>query len=448
MKVRSLLFTVSLLSVVPFPGARLLASPTAVPPPPDRPVVLTSAFIAALVEFQGTNSPALQAAAARTAAARASEAAVRTWEDPMVMVGGMFADEMMRADEGDLLYGVQQKLPLFGRPGAMRRLAAREADVMAADQEMTVQQRRSELARALFRAAYWQQAARVGTEDLVWIDGMIAAAEARYRAGEASQAQVLRLQNERAMRAEGQVTEERRVLEVLATVNRLLAISQDTAWPRLELPPVAEAVSYGDALVSLALTNEPGLFRLREQVRMAEAAVDVTRRSRHPEVAVGAEGRNYTGDGEFRQAMVTLSVSLPWLNDGKYRQDLRRETARRQATELDLAEQELAVREEVLRLSVGLDAARREALLFRDQVVPRSRQALASAEAVWRAGPGSFLEVMEARRQLLDARLREARAVVEQHQMLAELVLCCGLGDPEALFLLGITPEAPSVPNP
>ena len=42
---------------------------------------------------------------------------------------------------------------------------------------------------------------------------------------------------------------------------------------------------------------------------------------------------------------------------------------------------------------------------------------------------------------LLDGRLMHARAVAEQYQMLSELVLCCGLGDMEALQMIGAQPE-------
>jgi hypothetical protein len=42
---------------------------------------------------------------------------------------------------------------------------------------------------------------------------------------------------------------------------------------------------------------------------------------------------------------------------------------------------------------------------------------------------------------LLEGRLMYARAVSEQYQMLSELVLCCGLGDLEALQMIGAVPE-------
>ncbi len=63
-------------------------------------------------------------------------------------------------------------------------------------------------------------------------------------------------------------------------------------------------------------------------------------------------------------------------------------------------------------------------------------QALESGQADWTTGRGSFQEVIEARRMLIEARLTQTRAVAEQYQMLAELVLCCGLGDMEALQMV------------
>lgn len=439
----------SLLSWSVLVGAVLgAAAADSLPLPPGDLVALTPAVINALADTLATNNPASLAAEARVEAAVANVASVRTWEDPLLVAGGMFADTSMRAEDGDLLYGVEQKLPLFGRPKARRQMAAREATVIQADREAILQRLRSDLAQALFRAAFAQHAEEIGVEDLAWLSRMVKTVEDRYRVGDLPQTYLLRLQNDQARRADQLITDQRRVTQSLALVNRLLNRPVEAPWPRLRLPPVAGEVPYDARVVGLAVANEPRLKVLREQVRQADAAVEVSRRQRHPEVALGAEGRNYTGSGEFRQAVVTVSVSLPWVNAGKYRQDVRREASRRAAAELDVTDQELAVREEVRRLTVDIDAARREALLYRDQISPRSEQALESAQASWMANRAVFLDVMEARRMLIEARLMYARAVSEQYQMLSELVLCCGLGDLEALVMIGAGAPASGKPQP
>jgi outer membrane protein TolC len=180
---------------------------------------------------------------------------------------------------------------------------------------------------------------------------------------------------------------------------------------------------------------------MRSMAREAAASVAVARRGRHPRAMVGLGAQNYSGSGEFRQAMVELSFTIPWFNSGKYRAEIRREEDRRAAAEFDVADMELAVREETRALVVASEAARREARIYQEEIIPRSEQALASAESAWMTGKGMFLEVLEARRMLLDARLNLARAVADQYEALSELVLCCGLADLEALEMLGA--EAP-----
>jgi hypothetical protein len=79
-------------------------------------------------------------------------------------------------------------------------------------------------------------------------------------------------------------------------------------------------------------------------------------------------------------------------------------------------------------------------LLYRDQVIPRSELALASAKAMFESG-GALRDVLDARRMWLEGKLMYSRAVAEQYEMLSELVLCCGLGDLEALQMIGAAPE-------
>ena len=123
---------------------------------------------------------------------------------------------------------------------------------------------------------------------------------------------------------------------------------------------------------------------------------------------------------------------------GKYNADVRREKSKLKAAELDVADMALSAREEVHALTVKIDAARREALLYRGEILPRSETALDSARANWESGKLMLRDVLDARRMLLDARLMSVRAVAEQYEMLSELVLCCGLGDLEALQMIGV----------
>ena len=198
-------------------------------------------------------------------------------------------------------------------------------------------------------------------------------------------------------------------------------------------------------LLALALMNEPKTKVLEQEIKQAAASAALTRKTRLPDVSFGVEGRQYSGDGEFRSGMFTLRVSLPWLNRDKYRKDYQRDQERQKSAEQEREDQVLMVREELHHLAVGIEAMRREALLYSEEITARALQALTSRVTDWESGRGAFRDLFDARRMLLESELVSARAVAEEHQMLAEMLLWTGLGNLEALSPLASEP--PLVPE-
>ena len=410
---------------------------------------LSAAEVNALVEVMRTNNPALRAQEARVRASGHATNTVRTWSDPMVSFGGVFSDGArgpMLEEEGDLVYELEQPLPLFGKAAAARDVAQREADVELSRASMEFQNLRRDLAKLLFTLANQEQSIEIGQQDSAWLQTMTEVAEERYRAGTATQVEVLRMQNERAKRTDSLRTETRRRDQSQVSLNRFLNRPLQSPHPKYLLPDIAPAIPLSSNLVNLAVRNEPRLRLLSAEIKTAEAQTASTRKARLPEVAGFLEGRQYSGDGGFREATIGVKLTLPWLNAGKYRSDLARDRARVQAAQYDAENMAQLVREEAHQLVVEIDAARREALLYRDEILPRSRLALETAHANWIANRGMFNDVMESRRMLLEAQLMLARAVTEQHRAMSELVLCCGLGDLESLEAFRETDS--SAPSP
>jgi len=406
-----------------------------------EPQLITPAFISQLAEEMRGKHPALHAAYARTNAANFSIATVRTWDDPMLRGGVMTAEKMMRMDDGDLIYGIEQKLPLFGKPRLARELARSELSVENATTDYQFQALRSELAKALFRTALAERVVAVGEQDLGWLATIVQAGEGKYQSGQAPLMNLLQLQNERTKRTTQLETDRQKLTHERATLNRLLNRGLLSPWPALQLPEAGLKVAYSEALVGFAIRYEPKLRMMQRQIETARAAVAVTRRERLPDVSVGAQSRNYSGTGEFRQAEFMVSFNLPLFNTSKYRAAIKRDEARLKAVEFAAADYTQSLREEIHGLTVKIDAARRESLSYREQIIPRSEQALASAQSMWESGEGATRDLLDARRMLLESRLMHARAMAEHYEMLADLVLCCGLGDFEALSMLETHPE-------
>ncbi len=405
-------------------------------------VVISTALINRLVAEARTNNPSLKAADSRVRSAALNAEAVRTWEDPIAMFGGSVYSSrgFDPSEDGNLAYGVEQKLPLWGRPKLTRRVAQAETSMRESEVNYRARQLRSEITKALVVTALAERVVEIGEQDATWLQATEKATDNKYRSGQAVVADTLQIQNEVAKRNDTLRTDRLRLTHERFTLNRLLNRDVSSTWPSLKLPPVAPAIPLSAKLLSRAFLNEPKLKVLEQEIKQAAASAELTRKTRLPDVSLGVEGRQYSGDGEFRSGMFTLRFSLPFANREKYRKDYERDKERQKSAEQEREEQVLMTREELHHLAVGIEAMRREALLHTDEITTRALQALTSRLSEWEAGRGAFRDVLDARRMLLESELMSVRATAEEHQMLADMLLWTGLENLEALTALANEP--------
>jgi outer membrane protein TolC len=410
---------------------------------PTNAVIISTDYVNSLVAEARTNNPSLKAADSRARSATLNAEAVRTWEDPMAMIGGStFSSRGFDpAQEGDLAYGIEQKLPLWGRPALVRRAAQAETSMRQADANYHVQQLRRDISKELLATALAERVVDIGEQDLAWLDATVKAVEAKYRDGQASLADTLQVENELAERNDRLRTDRHLLIHEYFNLNRLLNRAGDSSWPPLQLPPVSPAIPFSAKLLSLALANEPKLKVMEQEIKQAEAAAELTRKTRLPDVNFDVEGRQYSGDGGFREGDFQLRFSLPWFNGDKYRKDYDRDKEKQKSAEQEREDHVWMVREELHHLSVEIEASRREALLYSGEITSRAGQALTSRLSDWETGHGMFRDVLDARRMLLDSELMSARAVAEENEMFAELLLWSGLENVEALVPLANEPS-------
>ena len=432
--------TIFLVSVVFLGGAKA-------EPPAAFPVELTPDLVDTLLaEAQGRN-PAIAAAGARADAAASGVDAVRTWEDPMFSVGLSMptARGFKSSEEGNLLYGVEQKLPIFDRPKLAREAAAADAAKEKLNVASAVAKLRRDLTLGLIELALADRTVELTEQDLGWQEATLAAVDHRYRVGKATQVEWLKIQTERVKTLDRIKTLKLEREHKQVEVNRLLNRDLHAPWPTVGLPPVQLSVAYDDNLLNAAVEAEPNLKVLRQETAQAEAMARVTRQQRQPEIGIGLQGRSYTGDAGFREGMVTVNFTLPWLNAKRYDSDYARERAKVRATEHDTSDYTLTLRDELHHLVIDLDSARRQALLYRDELIPLTEQTLASASTAWQNNLGLLQDVLDAHRMLVDDRLMVAQALAEQSRQIAELVLRLGAKDLAAFSRPVVPTDEPMV---
>jgi outer membrane protein TolC len=399
--------------------------------PADERIEITPALIDRLLQDAKAGNPGIEASSARADAASAQADSVRTWEDPTVSLGLWKSTPrgVSASQEGNVIYGVRQKLPVFGRPELERGVAQAQAQVARLNVAYETQKIRRDLTTALAELAFADRNLELAREDLAWLETAVEAVDARYRSAKSSQVEWLKAQTERAKAADAIKTRQLDREHQQVLINRLLDRNPHYAWPRVEMPAVAAPVPYDDHLVRDAVDYAPKLRILRQETEESDAMTLLTKRRRLPDIGLGVEARQYTGDAGIREGALTVDFTLPWVNARRYDSDLKRDLARRRASERDAAEYELEIREAVHRITMDLDTARRQALLYRDQIVPLTEQTLSSADAAWQSGIGPFQDVLDAHRMLVDNRVTLARAITDQAGMLADLTLLTGVYD-------------------
>ncbi len=458
-------------------------------PPPE---VVTADLVRRLSDRMRERHPELRGLLQASRAERLNADGTRRWADPDVMLGGAlyrYAD--MARENGDVYYGVEQKLPVMGKEKAARALAESNAVAAGTRLEARFAELRRDLAVRLFTAAAMRSEAALIAADVAWLETQVHLGRTRVASGAEPAAMVLRLENELDRRRLDWTNAVARRRDAEAAVEfqvsrtgdssggistrplvghgsgaamasspgeRLRNGDEDVATPlrvsmgeisiegrtgnselgtgnsqSYSLPPVADAVPFGPVLVWFAERAEPEVLRREREIGVASAAVQVTRRSQRPDFAVGAQSYHESATGTAAQGMLTVTMSVPWFNRANYRRDLERERARLASAEAQVEDARLQVRREVHRLVTEIDAGRREALLMRDVVLPRTRRLQESLEGLWTSGRTELRDLLEVRRQRIEAEMAEVRATAEYWMAVSELLLCCGLEDLETV---------------
>ncbi len=423
-------------------------------PPPE---VVTADLGRRLSEQMRERHPELRGLVHASKAEQLNAEGTRRWADPDVMLGGglyRYAD--MARENGDIFYGVEQKLPLMGKEKAARALAESNAVAAGIRVEARFAELRRDLAVKLFTAAAARSEAALIASDVTWLEAQVRLGRTRVASGTEPAAMVLRMENELdrrrrdwtnaiarrrdadeaveiqvSSRGVGQGKDSRTgVSSEAPSDNWQLATGNSQSW---SLPPVADAVPFGPVLVRFAERAEPEVLRRERETGVASAAVRVTRRSQRPDFAVGVQSYHESATGTAAQGMLTVTMSVPWFNRANYRRDLERERARLASAEAQVEDARLQVRREVHRLVTQIDAGRREALLMRDVVLPRTRRLQESLEGLWTSGRAELRDLLEVRRQRIEAEMAEVQATAEYWMAVSELLLCCGLEDLETV---------------
>jgi outer membrane protein TolC len=357
---------------------------------------------AAVVRLAHERRPEIAAARARAVAASERPKIVGALPDPMVMISADLIPFSLAGVDGSIT--VQQEFPLSGVLGNRRRAAEAEAGRLKEDVRRAALDVELEALAAYFMVAERRETDAILNEQIGIVEQLARLARAHLAAGQGMQADVLRLDNERARLEADRQALGADIRSAEAMLNVSLARPPDALVPPLAWTDELNDPAALTDLLQRGLGLRPELASARAARTRALAEVDVMRSMYKPMALVRAGPAYSMQDGAGVMAMVGLSIPI-------WRERLGAGVAEAQA----MAAMTSADIDAMQRMIAGSIASAREAVIanltrllaLRNDIVPRAHLVVESAIASFAAGQGSMLAVLDAARDLRDLRMQE-----------------------------------------
>ncbi|MDO8863475.1 TolC family protein [Haliea sp. E1-2-M8] len=260
-----------------------------------------------------------------------------------------------------------------------------------------------------------------------------AVAQKRFDAGSASRAELSRARTD-LMQAKLAVS----TLKVgLANAKRRLAslwgqAEADFSGVEAELFALAPVPDFSS--IQLQLEQAPQLQRFMTLSRLRQAELDLAIARGRQDIEVGAGIRRFEETGDTG---LVVQFSMPLGVFDRNQGDIT--AARQDLAKLDLEEKATRVKvfTELRNAFAQLEQARERVTVLREQILPEAQQALALVQDGYGDGRFSYLELVEARRQLLSFETEAVTAATDFHQTLITLETLTGqplTGERESLY--------------
>lgn len=421
---------------VPTPGelaARHTASAVLAKYRPDHakpalPRLVSGGSPESFVRYAIYNHPQVEAAYYEWLASVAKITSERSLPDPQLT---------FEADIAKMAMAVMPGL-MFDLPGPTKLRAA--ADVATAESEAKFFQFEAAVLQVAyaFKKAWYDlhlldEKIRVNEEVLGLLGDLEKLANSFNEVGKSSLQDLLRTQMEQErLKTEVANLRDSRQWLLLQFKSALGMGSRDPA-PPLPRPLKASPLTMRhETILATALEKNPKLKAMEADVRQAEAALVLARKSWIPDFTLGIEA-----DVKASPLMVRpqAGMTLPIWRD-KIAAMLRESGAMQRAAQAKLANEQLSLAVEVAMKSYMYRESTRMLALLHDSLLPKANQSLDVARSGYAAGKEEFINWSDAQRTLLEFRLAEVEARVKRELALAEL----------SLLVMGVPPTGSPIP--
>src|SRR5437868_205619 len=375
------------------------------------------------------NNPSIKQAENRWRAARERVRQANAWDDPRI--GGesrarRFVDVPPNAFMDQTL-SVEQLIPITGKNLVRGRVAAAEAfsvfeEARRAELDVVAKARAS-----YFRLANAYDQLEINSKNLTSLGQIADISRTRYENGLESAANVLVAETDHSKLLETRRDLERNLSDAQSQLNTLM--NRDAFAPLGA--PVAATVNQPslslNRLRAITLAQRPEVQMARAKIDTEKANLQLAHRAWIPDPALMVKGQRYNDAAQAVSELdAGVSITVPWVNPGKYSAGVREAGANVAATEQGLErEQKEALR--LLRNQVAkIETFHHHVELFRDKLVPQAQQAFEATQLSYESGKATFLDWISAQRNLRDIEAMAREHLAHYQVAVAELEAVIG----------------------
>ena len=405
---------------------------------PPLPEFTTTSDLDAYVRYALLNNPGVEAAFQDYIAAMERVPQVTALPDPRFSYRYYVQEVETRVGPQEQAFGLSQTFPWFGKLALQGEVASSAAEAARERFEAKKDTLVAEVIDAYLEYYHLGRAITVvrGNRDL--IQQLERVARTRYGAGAANHPDVLRAQVELGQLENQLASLEDRGAPFVARLNAALNRPRSTPIP---FPAEAKVVPLGskdDDVLAWISAGNPELLALQHEMDSAGAAARRAEKDYYPDLTLGLD---YIGTGDARtpgvrgsgdDALIAgLSFTIP-LAGGKYSAAVREAEARRMSVALRRGDLLNKFQAEAATALFRIRDAERQIALYRDTLLPKSRESLTTTQSAYTSGNATFLDLVDAQRVLLAFELSYERSRADHGQWRAALERLVGHALPAA----------------
>ena len=395
-------------------------------------ISLPAAVITAL-----QNSPELAAIDANATALKQIPYQVSALPDLMLSINTMnlptdtfdFDQEPMTQFQVSL----SQPLPYPGK----RRLRKEIAELSVSRNDQSLREAQDKLTSHV-RATWWQLFSTeraltiIETNKSLLLD-FIEIARAKYAVGKGLQQDILLAElalsrlMERELMIQGARDRHEAQLNGLLNQPVITRVTTPQSPGNTALPSVQDLAQLTDqAMISRGILDDHRL-----QIASAQSRIELAEKDRYPDFSVGMGYAHRKGEDPLRGdrpdfVSVMFSMNLPLFTKQKQGKQLKQRHAEKQRSELLLDEAMRKVRSDIGQTAADYRAAKLQAELLNDTIIPQAEQTVASMLSGYQVNKVDFLNVVNGQLMLYNAQINYWQALGNAKAALARLAALAG----------------------